>query len=104
MDDNEIVYADSSDDELIEENNVCSTCFGDDGLENGEVWIGCVKCTRWDHRACISEEVENMSEREIGEYNFLCIKCEIMSRKIKNAKKDPSRYMKTHLYCKVIRY
>lgn len=94
QDETDIIYARSSDDEIEDEKNVCSACLGDDGLESGNLWIGCNQCIRWYHRSCISEEVEQMNEREIAELNFICVAClvkekRMITTKAKKSKKTP---------------
>ena len=86
--DNEIVYADSSD-EGGEAENVCEACLGDENLNIDTAWIGCNQCKRWYHRSCLSEEIESMSEEQIEDLDYVCDICQKQ-----NAKKTTRRTLK----------
>ena len=81
--DHNIVYDDSSDCELEEETNICHACFGGEQWEENDKWVGCNHCSRWFHKACISNEMENMSPEDIINYN---LKCKVCKTKQKDAK------------------
>ena len=79
--DTDILYDDSSSDNILEEElNVnrkekCLACDGRDLWNRNNAWIGCNKCEGWIHRSCVSKDVENMSEIQIKEFDFVCFKC-----------------------------
>ena len=65
----EIVYA-SSDEDVDEGSDKCGACEGDEDWDIPGKWIGCIKCVFWYHRACLSQEIENMSAAEIKAFQF----------------------------------
>ena len=85
-------FDDSSDSELVDEDkNICFACHGSECWDDNSMWIGCSSCSRWFHKACISVEVEDMTQEELAEYNFKCTYCErapkkSLGRKTKNQK------------------
>ena len=60
----------------MEEENTCFGCGGNDEWDQPNVWIGCSTCSKWFHKACISEDVMTMTEEELLEYNYYCKSCE----------------------------
>ena len=76
----QIVFDDSSDDSMkLDDADVCHACLGNEGWEDdGAAWIGCSndKCTLWFHKECISDEVCEMNEEQLEEFQFFCKKCE----------------------------
>ena len=71
----EILFAASSDDD-IDGLNVCAACGGDEDWGKGNKWIGCNKCSGWVHKACISLEIEAMTNAELKKFYFICSKCQ----------------------------
>ena len=70
-----IVMDTDSDNMDREDENICFACLGNEGLDEGSNWIGCNKCSRWYHRTCLSEEIENMTNEELVAFNFVCALC-----------------------------
>ena len=79
-----IDYDDDSDTSiLMEEINSsgrCLACEGRDRWNDNRAWIGCNQCSGWLHRSCVSSEVENLSERQIERFEFVCFACEKSKR------------------------
>ena len=46
---------------------------GDDDHEV-DLWIHCRKCSVWFHTKCV--DLELMSEEELENYDFVCVKCD----------------------------
>ena len=75
----DIVYARSSDDEdLIDiemNQNICGACEGGEDWDDGDKWLGCNLCDRWDHKTCLSGQIETMSKKHLEKLQFVCPKC-----------------------------
>ena len=69
-----IVYDDSSSDDLPDIENVCKACFGESG-EPGD-WIGCDTCAAWFHKDCLNVSLDDLSDSELEELDWRCIQCE----------------------------
>ena len=65
--------SDSEIDEDFEEK--CGACYGENGLDDHDRWIGCNRCPRWFHKGCLSEEIEQMNSEEIEVFNLICNTC-----------------------------
>lgn len=86
--DNDIRYADSSDDDIESERNCCGACEGTENWNEGNMWIGCESCPRWFHKACLSDDLAKMSVKELKKYEFNCPVCVKMNKnKAKKTKK-----------------
>ena len=73
----EIVLDDSEDDLLLEEDNCCAACLGSENWTVGSAWIGCsnARCSKWFHKACISEDIINMTAEQLRAFEFYCNMC-----------------------------
>lgn len=72
----DILNASSDDDDSLPEiRNVCGACEGHEDWDDRKQWIGCNQCTLWYHKSCLSEEIANLSERELSKYTFICPVC-----------------------------
>ena len=74
---NRIEFDDSEEDVELEEN--CSyACLGSEDWTIDSAWLGCsgTRCNRWFHKKCINEDVCNMTEAELREYEYFCKLCE----------------------------
>lgn len=85
--DQEMVFMDSDSDLDIDNENKCEACFGNEDLDDNSKWIGCNKCPRWFHKGCVSDDVEEMDEEELREFNFICHYCSKAVKKKEQAKK-----------------
>ena len=81
VDDELLTYDDSEEMEDETDENMCQACHGNNRVEEDNAWIGCNKCSSWFHRDCLSLGLENMSEDEIEELNFICASCQKPSSK-----------------------
>jgi len=57
----------------------CIACEEKDKRNDDKAWTGCINCSGWLHRNCISKEVESMSKAvtaQIWKLAFVCIICE----------------------------
>ena len=73
-----------SDDELgSDDENCCSACHGKENWKDDNAWIGCStdRCPLWFHKQCISDEVANMTAKQIKNLEFYCRVCEKRRKK-----------------------
>ena len=81
---------DDSEDLTETEINICQACHGNEGWADNDLWLGCSgygnkKCDKWFHKACLSEEVAQMDEAQLKEFELICDACKLQE-KIANKK------------------
>ena len=69
---------DDSEEEIDLEENCCHACLGGEDWSINSEWIGCsgIRCNRWFHKRCISDDVYNMTAAELENYEYFCKFCE----------------------------
>ena len=91
-DDIEAIVYDDSDNLPENDSNVCQACHGNEGWDENHLWIGCSgfgrcgKCDHWFHKGCLSEEVAEIDEDQLKEYELLCDICKGKKRMTRSAK------------------
>ena len=86
----EEIILDDSEDLTETEINICQACHGDEGWADNDLWLGCSgygnkKCDKWFHKACLCEEVAQMDEAQLKEFELICDACKLQE-KIANKK------------------
>ena len=79
----QLVLDSESEDKIETFENICCACMGNEGLSEGENWIGCNICPRWYHRSCLSEDFEDLTENEIEDLDYVCPSCLKLNKKKK---------------------
>ena len=78
----QVVLDDSDDDMGLDEENCCFACLGNEDWTNNRAWLGCsgTRCRKWFHKSCISDEVCDMDNEQLREFEFFCKDCQRQMR------------------------
>ena len=74
----EMVLMSDDDISLEQDSDICFACYGTEGWEVPELWIGCsgIGCDKWYHKDCLSTDISNMTQEELDDFSYFCKICE----------------------------